>query len=75
MAKQDFLTDQQVEAEIARLVASENVQLAKLEERIKYKRRQYMYKLRTLEKRGRELTKLGYDLDNLEEAIESGEVV
>lgn len=73
MARESFLTDLQVEDEIARLTASEEVQLAKLEERIKYKRRQYMYKLRNLEKRGIELKKLGYDMDSLTEAMEAGE--
>ena len=38
MAK-DFLTDEQVEMEITRLLHTEEVQLAKKEIRIKYKRR------------------------------------
>lgn len=65
MAK-DFLTDEQVELEIARLLDSEEVQLAKKEIRIKYKRRQYMYQLRNMEKRGKELSKQGVTLDNIE---------
>ena len=51
----EFLTDEQVEAEIARLIGSENVRLARREQRIKYKRRQVLYNLRALERRGAEL--------------------
>ncbi len=65
MAK-DFLTDEQVEMEIARLSVSEDVQLAKKEVRIKYKRRQYMYQLRCMEKRGKQLAEEGYTLENME---------
>lgn len=65
----DFLTDEQVEAEIARLLHSEDVQLAKKEIRIKYKRRQYMYQLRNMEKRGKQLHKEGITMDNIERAL------
>lgn len=65
MAK-DFLTDEQVELEIERLLQSEDVQLAKKEIRIKYKRRQYMYQLRNMEKRGKQLASDGVTLDNIE---------
>ena len=58
MAK-EFLTDEQVEIEIARLLASEDVLLAKKEARIKLRRRQYMYSLRSMEKRGKQLRKDG----------------
>ena len=68
MAK-DFLTDEEVEFEIERLLHSEEVQLAKKEIRIKYKRRQYMYQLRNMEKRGKELTKQGVTLDNIEDVL------
>ena len=67
--KKDFLTDEQVEQEINRLLHSEDVQLAKKETRIKYKRRQYMYQLRTMEKRGKELSKLGYTYENIEKKM------
>ena len=66
MAK-DFLTDEQVELEIERLSESPAVMLARQEQRIKYRRRQYMYQLRYFEKRGKELMALGVTLDNLEE--------
>ncbi|MEE0440189.1 MAG: hypothetical protein UDB15_07285 [Ruminococcus sp.] len=62
----DLMTDEQVEAEIDRLNASEDVQLARKEQRLKYKRRQYMYTLRHLERRGKELAKEGATLNNLE---------
>lgn len=65
MAK-DFLTDEQVEMEISRLLQSDAVQLAKKEIRIKYKRRQYMYQLRNMEKRGKQLKADGITLDNIE---------
>ena len=60
-----FLTDDQVEAEIARLKSSEYVKLAKAEERIRLKRRQYMYTLRNLEKKGKALEAAGLSLDML----------
>ena len=67
MAKtKDFLTDEQVEMEISRLLNSDAVKLAKKETRIKLRRRQYMYGLRTMEKRGKELAKQGITLDNIE---------
>lgn len=63
----DFLTDEQVELEIERLSESPAVMLAKQEQRIKYRRRQYMYQLRYFEKRGKELMVQGITLDNLAE--------
>ena len=73
MAK-DFLTDEQVELEIERLSESPAVLLAKQEQRIKYRRRQYLYTLRYLEKRGKELLAQGVTPDNLadmEKSLES----
>ena len=69
MAKREFLTDEQVEAEIVRLQKSPDVKLAKKEERIRYRRRQYLYCLRQYEKKGKELQASGITfemLDNLE---------
>lgn len=63
----DFLTDEQVELEIERLSESPAVMLARQEQRIKYRRRQYMYQLRYFEKRGKELMAQGITLDNLAE--------
>lgn len=62
----EILTDFQVEQEIERLLNSENVKLAKKEQKILYKRRQYMYQLRTLEKRGKQLAQKGITMDNME---------
>lgn len=64
--KTPFITDAEVEQEIERLNKSPLVALAKKEQAIKYKRRQYLYKLRGLEKRGQELAEQGVDLDSLE---------
>ena len=54
-----WLTDEEVEQEIERLNASEAVALARRETRLKYKRRQYLYQLRDLEKKGKALLKAG----------------
>ena len=50
-----ILTDEQVEKEIERLLASPAVALAKKEMRLRYKRRQYLYQLRGFEKKGKAL--------------------
>ena len=60
------ITDEQVEAEIARLLASPYVALSKREEAIRYRRRQYLYKLRGYERRGRELAQSGITMELLE---------
>lgn len=65
MAK-DFLTDQEVEMEIERLRTSPMVQLARKEQHLLYKRRQALYNLRNLEKRGSKLAKKGITMDNIE---------
>lgn len=71
--KREFLTDEQVEKEISRLSKSEDVKLAKQETRIKNRRRQYMYQLRVMEKRGKELAELGITSDNMEQMLFGGE--
>ena len=65
----DFMTDEQVEMEIARLNASEEVQLARKETSIKLRRRKYMYQLRYMEKRGEQLKKQGITLENMESVL------
>ena len=70
--QKDFLTDEQVEMEIERLNNSEEVQLAKKEQRIKYRRRQYLYQLRNYEKRGKKLKKDGVTLENMEDVLFGG---
>ena len=59
------LTDEQVEMEIERLNKSPLVALARREQRIKYRRRQYLYQLRDLEKRGKALEESGITMDVL----------
>lgn len=63
MAK-DYLTDADVELEIARLKESEAVKLAQKEQKFKYRRRQYLYQLRWYEKRGKELMRQGITADD-----------
>ena len=69
--KKDFLTDEQVEKEIAKLTQSEEVKLARREQRLKYKRRQQLYTLRALHKRGQELQASGVTIENIDEMIEA----
>lgn len=74
----EFLTDEEVEAEIERLTKSEAVKLARREHRIKYRRRQQLYTLRAFEKRGKQLMAEGVTmeaLDILDTSIDEGEVV
>lgn len=60
MAKsKKFLTDEEVEKEIERLRESPYVKLSKAEERIRFRRRQYLYCLRAHEKKGKELAEAG----------------
>ena len=68
MAK-DWLTDQEVEAEIESLRTSPMVQLARKEQHLKYKRRQALYQLMNLEKRGCQLADKGITMDNMEEML------
>ena len=65
MAK-EFLTDEQVEQEIERLNKSQYVKLARKEEKIRYRRRQYLYGLRQYEKKGKELANAGITIEILE---------
>jgi hypothetical protein len=59
------LTDEEVEAEIERLNASEAVALARYEQRLKYRRRQYLYQLRNYEEKGKALIAAGITRDIL----------
>ena len=63
----DYLTDEQVEKEIERLQDSPLVALARKEARLRYRRRQTLYSLRNLEKKGKELTESGITMEVLEE--------
>ena len=74
--RKQLLTDEQVEAEIARLNESEAVALARRYRRIAYRRRQYMYSLRDLERLGLRLMSLGITQEQVEEyykIVEGGE--
>ena len=66
MATKEYgLTDEQVEKEIERLKQSPLVALARREQRLKYRRRQALYQLRDLEKKGRALEKAGITMEVL----------
>lgn len=65
MAKEYGLTDEQVEQEIERLKQSPLVALARREHRIRYRRRQLLYQLRDLEKKGAALQKAGITMEVL----------
>ena len=73
MAKEIGLTDDQVEQEIERLTKSPLVALARREQRIRYKRRQYLYQLRDLEKKGAALMKAGITMEVLNALAGIGE--
>ena len=62
----NYMTDDQVEAEIERLSKTEAVRLARREQRLKYKRLQQLYTLRALEKRGKQLMDMGVTFDALD---------
>ena len=66
MAK-EFMSDEMVEDEILRLQNSPLVKLARREEAIRNRRRQYMYTLRMYEKKGKALEAQGITLAELEE--------
>lgn len=68
--KEFGLTDEQVEQEIERLRQSAYVALARREQRLRYKRRQFLYQLRDLEKKGRALEKAGITMEVLRSLTE-----
>lgn len=70
--KEYGLTDEEVEAEIARLNESEAVALARYEQRLKYRRRQYLYQLRDYEKKGKELIAAGMTREVLNGLYKNG---
>lgn len=69
----NWLTDEAVEMEIAKLQNSDFVKLARKEMRLKYKRRQTLYQLRNLDKRGKELARVGITPENIEAMIAQAE--
>ena len=68
----NWLTDEEVEREIEKLNASEAVALARREQRLKYKRRQYLYQLRDLEKKGKALLASGITREVLDALYKTG---
>lgn len=68
MAK-EYLTDEMVAEEVERLKESDYVRLAQKEIRLKSKRRKWLYQLRWMEKRGRQLEAQGITLDNIDKLI------
>lgn len=64
--KKPELTDEQVEKEIERLKESPFVKLCLKEERVRLRRRKYLYQLRCYEKKGKELAESGLTLEILE---------
>lgn len=70
MASDKWLTDEMVEAEINRLRESPYVRLARAKQRQDYRRRQYLYQLRDLEKRGKKLESEGWSPEMEEESYE-----
>ncbi|MBR4291949.1 MAG: hypothetical protein IKT52_15135 [Oscillospiraceae bacterium] len=65
MAK-GYLSDAQVEREIARLEKSPHVKLAMHEEQLRQQRRAYMRELQTLERKGKQMEEEGLSLDMIE---------
>ena len=71
----NWLTDEEVEQEIERLNASEEVALARREARLKYKRRQRLYQLRDLEKKGKALLAAGITREVLDAMYEEDDEI
>lgn len=69
MRNREPMTDEEILNECERLTQSEAVRLARKEQRLIYKARQYLYQLRNLEKRGHELLAKGITYDNIEERL------
>ena len=63
----EFMSDEMVDEEILRLQNSPLVKLARREEAIRNRRRQYMYQLRMYEKKGKVLESQGITMADLEE--------
>ena len=63
----ELMSDEAVEEEILRLQTSPHVKLARREEAIRNRRKQYMYTLRMYEKKGKALEAMGITMEDLEE--------
>lgn len=69
MAKKTIIKDEQMDDEISLLRKSPYVKLARKEQKLAYRHRQYLYSLRNLEKRGKQLMAHGITTDNIEEML------
>lgn len=63
----EFVSDEMVNEEILRLQSSPYVKLARREEAIRNRKRQYLYQLRGYEKKGKALEAQGITMEDLEE--------
>lgn len=63
----EYIPDELLDEEILRLQNSPLVRLARREENIRNRKRQYMYQLRMYEKKGKALESQGITLEALEE--------
>ena len=61
----NYVTDEELEKEIKKLNESELVKLARTKRRNDYRRRQYLYQLRNLEKEGKKLKDAGITIEML----------
>lgn len=66
MAK-EYIPDEMLDDEILRLQNSHHVKLARREENIRNRKRNYMYQLLMYEKKGKALEAQGITLESLEE--------
>lgn len=66
MAK-EYIPDEMLDEEILRLQNSPHVKLARREENIRNRKRNYMYQLRMYEKKGKALEAQGITLESLDE--------
>lgn len=66
MAK-EYIPDEMLDEEILRLQNSPHVKLARREENIRNRKRNYMYQLRMYDKKGKALEAQGITLDSLDE--------
>lgn len=63
----NWLSDEDVEKEIKKLQKSDLVKLARKKKNNEYRRRQYLYGLRILEKEGKKLKEAGITMEMLEQ--------
>ena len=72
MARNEYIPDERLDAEIARLRKSPDVRLAEKYNRIMHRKRIYLSELRCAEKRGKALRERGINEETLDGAREEG---